>query len=170
MFYSRATGGFYSSDIHGDSIPADAVEISDAEYAALLAGQAAGRVIQADADGHPVLAERVITDADRRAAIAARRYLAETAGITLNGAAVPTDRESQAMVTGAALAAVLDAGYTCQWKTAVGFVTLGGEQIIAMASAMRAHVQACFDREAELLAALDSGTFTASMLDQGWPA
>jgi hypothetical protein len=38
-------------------IPADAVEISDAEHAALLAGQSAGKCITADADGRPVLTD-----------------------------------------------------------------------------------------------------------------
>ncbi len=35
-------------------IPADAVEITEAEHAALLAAQSAGKIIQADASGHPV--------------------------------------------------------------------------------------------------------------------
>lgn len=102
--------------------------------------------------------------------IAARRYQAETAGTIVNGMALPTDRDSQALVTGAALAAWMDPNYTCQWKTADGFVDLAAQQIIALASAMRAHVQACFDREAALLDALDAGTFTVEQLDQGWPA
>lgn len=111
----------------------------------------------------------VTTFEQRASSISARRYVAETSGVIVQGAAVPTDRESQAMVTGAALAATLDSGYQCQWKTASGFVTLDAQAIIAMASAMRAHVQACFDREAELLAALEAGTFTEAMLDEGWP-
>lgn len=55
MFYSKQTGGFYDSAIHGDNIPADAVEITSAEHEALLAGQSSGRIIAADADGRPVL-------------------------------------------------------------------------------------------------------------------
>jgi len=53
--YSRQTAGFYTPEIHGEAIPADAVEITDAEHAALLEGQAAGGVIMADADGRPFL-------------------------------------------------------------------------------------------------------------------
>lgn len=56
MLYSKGTGGFYSRDIHAD-IPADAVEISDDEYAALIEGQAAGKVISADAQGRPTLSD-----------------------------------------------------------------------------------------------------------------
>ncbi|MCG6541899.1 DUF4376 domain-containing protein, partial [Pseudomonas sp. KSR10] len=50
-----------------------------------------------------------------------------------------------------------------------GFIDLEGQQIIAMATTVRAHVQAAFDREADLLEALANGTFTAAMLNEGWP-
>jgi hypothetical protein len=65
---------------------------------------------------------------------------------------------------------MLDANYRCQWKTTSGFVEIDAVEIKAIASSVRAHVQACFDREAELLAHLEAGTFEESMLDQGWPA
>ena len=55
MFYAKSTGGFYDTAIHGDNIPADAVEITTEEHAALLAGQGHGKIITADADGKPVL-------------------------------------------------------------------------------------------------------------------
>ena len=55
MFYSKSTGGFYAREIHGDNIPADAVEITDAEHAALIEGQSQGKVIVADESGRPVL-------------------------------------------------------------------------------------------------------------------
>lgn len=57
MFYSKSTWGFYSTEIHGDNIPADAVEITVEEHQALLEGQSQGKLIQADANGKPVLAD-----------------------------------------------------------------------------------------------------------------
>lgn len=57
MFYSKDTGGFYSREIHGDAIPSDAVEITASEHSALLEGQSQGKLIQADANGKPVLAD-----------------------------------------------------------------------------------------------------------------
>lgn len=57
MFYAKSTGGFYSDEIHGGNIPADAVEVTSEQYAALLAGQADGKIIKADAEGFPVLAD-----------------------------------------------------------------------------------------------------------------
>ena len=100
--------------------------------------------------------------------VAARRWQAEVAGITVSGMQVDTGRDSQALITGAAVSAMLDPTYNVHWKTAAGFVVLNAEQIIGLASTVRAHVQACFDREAELLTALADGTLTNDMLEQGW--
>lgn len=102
--------------------------------------------------------------------IAGRRYQAESAGILINGMAVATDRDSQALITGAALAASLDDTYTCNWKTGEGFVLLDAKTLLVIAKTVRAHVQACFDREAELLAAVKGGSYTDAMLEQGWPS
>lgn len=82
------------------------------------------------------------------------RYGAERRGVC----GIRTDRESQSMITGAALKAMQDDTYTCKWKTESGFVDLTAAQILAIADAVRAHVQACFDREAELLAMVEAAT------------
>lgn len=57
MKYSKSTGGFYDTAIHGNNIPADAVEITREDHAELLAGQSDGRLIQADTKGRPVLVD-----------------------------------------------------------------------------------------------------------------
>ncbi|WP_313489194.1 DUF4376 domain-containing protein [Stutzerimonas nitrititolerans] len=101
--------------------------------------------------------------------IAARRWQAETGGITVNGIAIDTGRDSQALITGAAVSAMLDPSYALRWKTPDGFVDLTGDQVIGVATAVRAHVQAAFDREAELLDSLAAGTLTEAMLEEGWP-
>ncbi len=54
MFYAKSTGGFYDREIHGSNIPSDAVEITSAEHAALLAAQSSGKRIEAYANGYPV--------------------------------------------------------------------------------------------------------------------
>ena len=77
--------------------------------------------------------------------------------------------KSQSLITGAALSATRNPDYTVRWKTQDGPVTLDADQLGAAADAVRDHVQACFDREFELLDALEAGTFDESMLDQGWP-
>jgi hypothetical protein len=90
------------------------------------------------------------------AEIAAARWEAETAGIDVNGFTVRTDRESQALITGAALKAMQDSEYSCRWKGVSGFIELTAPQILAIADAVRAHVQSCFDREAELLPLIEA--------------
>lgn len=57
MFYSKSTGGFYSRDVHGDAIPADAIQITPDYHAELLAGQSAGKCITANESGAPVLTD-----------------------------------------------------------------------------------------------------------------
>lgn len=54
MFYSKRTGGFYSIEIHGESVPDDACEITVEEHAALLEAQSQGKRIEADGSGVPV--------------------------------------------------------------------------------------------------------------------
>ena len=91
--------------------------------------------------------------------IAAARYNEEIAGI--NG--IRTDRESQGLITGAALKAIQDSTYTCKWKGIDEFVELTASQIIAVADAVRAHVQSCFDHEAELLPLIASAETEAEL-------
>ena len=91
--------------------------------------------------------------------IAAARYNEEIAGI--NG--IRTDRESQGLITGAALKAIQDSTYTCKWKGIDGFVELTAPQIIAVADSVRAHVQSCFDHEAELLPLIEAATTEAEL-------
>lgn len=111
-----------------------------------------------------------LTDEQWTDKIAARRYQVETGGTTVEGVQVNTERDSQALLTGAAFAASLDPNYQIKWKAATGFVDLTGEQVIGLASQVRAFVQACFNREAELLGFVADGSITAEMLEEGWPA
>lgn len=97
--------------------------------------------------------------------IAQSRYASEISGITVDNIKIKTDRESQALITGAALQALQDSTYTCNWKTENGFVTLTAEQIQAVAVAVRQHVQACFDREAVLIEQVKAAT-TIEELEQ----
>ena len=53
-YYSKTTKGFYKPEIHGNGIPADAVEISDETYRSLLTQQAEGKQIVSDEDGYPI--------------------------------------------------------------------------------------------------------------------
>ncbi|MBS7440632.1 phage tail protein [Pseudomonas syringae] len=54
-FWSSKRSAFCRSDILGDGMPDDAVEVSTADYRALLDGQAEGKLIVSDPDGFPTL-------------------------------------------------------------------------------------------------------------------
>lgn len=58
-FYSKSTGGFYDSEINGDNMPDDVVEVTDEEQAALLEGQLSEKQIVGDSEGKPMLADRI---------------------------------------------------------------------------------------------------------------
>ena len=94
--------------------------------------------------------------AAKKAEIAAARYAAEVAGVTVGGFTARTDRESQALITGAALKAMQDAAYSCTWKAESGFVTLNAATVLAVADAVRTHVQTCFDAEAAKCILIDA--------------
>lgn len=107
--------------------------------------------------------------ATTKAAIAARRYTAEIGGITVSGMAIDTGRDSQALITGARLAGMDDPSYACNWKTPDGFIQLDADTVKTVANTVRAHVQACFDREAALLTMVEDGSYTEAALEEGWP-
>lgn len=52
--YSPSAGGFFDTDIHGDAIPDDAVDVTHERHRELMTAQAAGLVIRAGVDGAPV--------------------------------------------------------------------------------------------------------------------
>ena len=100
----------------------------------------------------------------KKAEIAQARYNAEITGVTFNGVLIKTDRETQAVLTAACLQAYIDSGYSLNWKTGDGtFVSLPAEQIMAFGTAVRAHVQSCFDHEAELSPLIASATTEAGL-------
>lgn len=85
------------------------------------------------------------------AELAQARWEHETGGLTLpNGMVIKTDRESQALLTGASLYVLQNATATVEWKGANGWVTLTASDIQKIAMLVRNHVQVAFSREKEL--------------------
>jgi hypothetical protein len=101
--------------------------------------------------------------------IAEERFRREGAGIVVGGIAIDTSRDSQSLIAGMAVSAMLDPAYHCSYKAVAGFVELTCAQILGIATAVRSHVQACFDREKALSEAVTAGTYTDEMLKDGWP-
>ena len=111
---------------------------------------------------------------DRISELAALRYQHETAGITLNGMVIETDRQSQALITGAWSFSQLNPAVLIDWKGVTGWVQIDAATISAVAGAVASHVQACFSTErvhAEAITALEtSDAVTAYDITTGWPA
>ena len=110
---------------------------------------------------------------DRLAELADTRWQRETGGITLNGAAIATDRQSQALVNGALALVSADPSRLIDWKTASGWTRLDAATVAGIAFAVGAHVQACFSRERQLAEAIDAAADFAALdaidLAAGWP-
>ncbi|MFJ2389885.1 DUF4376 domain-containing protein [Pseudomonas koreensis] len=147
-------------------IPSDAVAISDSLFL---------RITQ-ELDGVWTLVDGEVVKKplpeiipDHAKVVAAERFKREAVGVEVDGLLIETTRDSQALIASTGLSAVLDPEYRCNFKTVNGFVSIGSEQIIAVAKAVRAHVQACFDRELKLLRAIESGEYHDEMLAEGWP-
>ncbi|MBP5945098.1 MULTISPECIES: DUF4376 domain-containing protein [Pseudomonas] len=157
--------GRYDSALHS-VIPEQAVELSDEVFLATRTDQTGEwRLL----DGQVVKVPFAIAEPNYPELFAQTRFLHETHGIAVEGLNIETTRDSQALIASTGLSAILDPEYRCNFKTLDGFVQLDAAQILNIARSVRAHVQACFDRELDLLSAFESGTYTDQMLVDGWP-
>lgn len=178
MFYSMSTNGFYDAAIHGYNLPADAVEITIEQHAALMHAQANGKQISPDENGYPIAISPqlpVRSRASLLAEVAAKRWAVETGGIVIAGHHIATDRESQAQLTSAytSLRGGLIADTT--WKAADGSFTLVTlPEIEPVAQAVATHVRACFAAEqshAEAIEALHTQAERDGYdINTGWPS
>ncbi len=89
--------------------------------------------------------------------LAEKRYFVETGGCLFNGWPVATDRDAQSKIS-AAYSLARDGHWAGGWKFADGvYRVLTAAQVMSMALAVSSFVGACFAREAELAAGIDSG-------------
>jgi hypothetical protein len=118
--------------------------------------------------------------ANKCAALAAYRYNEETRGTTMNGALVPTDRDTQAQITGAWAMAQAVPSSLFNWKIvnpqsgAVTWQQLNAAAVTALGSAIATHVQGCFTNEMTHFNAICALTTPAAVAaydyTSGWPA
>lgn len=101
------------------------------------------------------------------------RYQKEVAGIVLNDIQIKTDRESQALITGAYSYSMINPDALIDWKASDNtWVQITAETIKAIAQAVAEHVQACFSNEkvlAEQIIAAEEDELEAIDLNVGWP-
>lgn len=101
------------------------------------------------------------------------RFGKETAGIVVNGASVMTDRESQALITGAKSFSDVNPAAMIDWKTVDGWAQIDRTMLISIALAVGAHVQQCFSNERTHHEAIDALTSISDVdsydITIGWP-
>lgn len=75
-YYSKTTSGFYHSEIHGDNIPVDAVEVTDEEYLKFFEEQETRQPSEADKEAtrHLEIMEQ-LRDIDRKSIRAISDYI-----------------------------------------------------------------------------------------------
>jgi len=107
--------------------------------------------------------------AEKLAELAEARWREETGGLTLpDGTVIKTDRESQALLTGASLYALQNAKATVEWKGANGWVTLTASDIQKIAYLVRNHVQAAFSKERDYAEKVNGCSTVAEVQAVSW--
>lgn len=110
------------------------------------------------------------------ARIVERRWEIETGGIVVDGATVATDDRSKLLLAEAERAGMSNPEYNAEWKTATGvWISFSSSQLVALKTAVFAHVTAAFAREKVLSESLattadaDLEAFAATV-ETFWPA
>lgn len=99
------------------------------------------------------------TKANKLAELADWRWRLETAGLRIGGSSIRTDRESQALITGAYISLKDGLVPSVDWKAEGGsWVTLTLAEVAPIAQAVTQHVQACFSAEKALAAQIEACT------------
>lgn len=95
----------------------------------------------------------------------------ETAGVTLNDQTFGGNDREKLLLIMFASKAVRDTEHTFYLETVEGVrVQLTSTEIITLHDKVIDHTEFCFNRAAELEQALDAGTLTPEMIDEGWSA
>lgn len=100
------------------------------------------------------------TKADLTAYCADKRWRVETGGIIFNDLPVATDRESQSMIARTFQTMELT-GQSVKFKTDAGFFEMDLDTMKALSLFLAAHVQACFNTEAEVSEKITGGEITS---------
>lgn len=143
------------------------VTVADSGYQAFLAGGNVPTVWPKDGAGDQTTAslQAALNSlglfVDLKSYAAFKRYGVEIAGTTYGGKPVATDRVSQALIAGAVLTVQTNPSAVIQWKYADGtWQELNATQMVALGTAVSAHVQTAFSDESTADAAIDAGTCT----------
>lgn len=178
-YVSPTYPGFFVSALHGAQgaqgsvVPADAVEITPAQFVSLRDGVNSGQIILWSA-GVPALGVAPVaapTKADLIAYANAKQATVANGGISVNVAAsghapqlvkVATDVQGRIDLAGAVQLSGLNPGQTFDWVSNAGKTTLTGVQVQQLGLAAGAFIQAAYSVLGDVLGAINAGTITTS--------
>lgn len=176
MFYSPSAKGFFDGAIHGTNIPADAVEISREQHAALMQAQSEGKRIKSDENGMPIAVDPPgPTPAEIWERIKAERDRRKYAGVKVGAHWFHSDDPSRIQQIGLVMmGASMPAGI--QWKTLTAddaapvFVEMTPELARQIFDAAAAHDQAVFAAAEAHRVAMEQSADPANYdYSTGWP-
>ena len=105
-----------------------------------------------------------------RADVAHLRWKKETAGMVVNNLLFGTSDREKALLASKVVAAMNLPGATHKYKTAQGWVTLSSSVMIQLGLLMVQYVQDCFDKEGDLVDAINQSTDLNTLdIRDGWP-
>lgn len=64
-YYSASAQGFFTSEVNGENIPSDCVEITEEYKAYLLSSESSAKKIAPDENGYPIIVDAVLSDENR---------------------------------------------------------------------------------------------------------
>lgn len=156
-FFSESTGGFYAASIH-NSMPNDAIPVSDSDYKSALIAQSEGKSIKV-VEGKIVALDfpQNLTSEALKEKITNKRWQIETGGLTLpSGVHVATGIDDQNRITSVIANAELAGVEVVDFKAASGWVSITVAELKAVAAAIALHVQRCFTAERAHHEAIDA--------------
>lgn len=102
-----------------------------------------------------------------RAEARARRVATIEAGGTYLGHPIAADDRTMTQIVGCVVAAQMLPGYTVNWKMDDGvFLTLDAAGVVALARAVRLHIQDAFDAEKEVIDQIEAGQLTMEQIGE----
>lgn len=168
---------FYDITIDVGDLPYGVVEISDEDWLAYINDLEKWRRNPATGlreEVPPVVKTPADLKIAEKTAAAKLRYDKEIGGITVGGSIISTDRESQALITGAWVRVQQDPTLLIDFKAKSGWVQINKATVESMAAAVGAHVQACFTAEKNHCDAIDALPDDVTAIEgyditTGWP-
>ncbi|TVR11857.1 MAG: DUF4376 domain-containing protein [Salinarimonadaceae bacterium] len=136
------------------------VQRREGRVVGLYANEQPGYAEEFLAEDHPEVLAFLTPPETLDAYAARRRWEIETGGLVVGGAAIRTDRESQALINGALSLVQTDPTATIEFKGAAGWSTLDAAQMTAIALAVGRHVQKAFSAERTISEAIASQEIT----------